>query len=170
MSVRVSHVVAVAMNGVIGLEDELPWRLPSDLKRFKQITMGKPVVMGRKTWESIGRPLSGRANIVVTRSSDFSVKGVRVASSIDGAMELAHSLALDMGADEICIIGGGEIYRQTLPATSRIYLTRVMTEMAGDTYYPELDMDEWEEVAREHHIEGPNDTADFDLITLERTQ
>ncbi len=168
MSINISHVVAVALNGVIGADGDMPWSLPSDLKRFKQITIGKPIIMGRKTFVSIGRPLPGRANIVITRSESYEADGVHVVSSIDEALALGTRLAKDTGADEICVIGGGEIYRQTLPNTDRIYLTRVMAEMAGDTTYPDLNEAEWDEVAREHHSEGPNDTADFDIVTLER--
>ncbi len=168
MTVAIVQVVAVSLNGVIGANGDMPWSLPSDLKRFKQITMGKPVVMGRKTFESIGRPLPGRANIVISRSASYKVDGVHVVSSIDDALELATRLAKDTGAEEVCVIGGGEIYLQTLERTTRIYMTRVMAEMAGDTTYPALSLDEWEEVAREHHQEGPKDTANFDIVTLER--
>ena len=168
MSVAIVQVVAVSLNGVIGADGDMPWSLPSDLKRFKQITMGKPVVMGRKTFDSIGRPLPGRANIVISRSATYQADGVHVVSSIDEALELGIRLAKDTGAEEVCVIGGGEIYLQTLERTTRIYMTRVMAEMAGDTEYPELPADEWEEVAREHHQEGPKDTANFDIVTLER--
>ncbi|MEM1201296.1 MAG: dihydrofolate reductase [Pseudomonadota bacterium] len=168
MTVTIVHVVAVALNGVIGADGDMPWHLPSDLKRFKQITMGKPVVMGRKTFESIGRPLPGRANIVISRSAAYEADGVHVVSSVEDALELATRLAKDTGAGEVCVIGGGEIYRQTLESTQRIYMTRVMAEMVGDTVYPALEPGTWEEVAREHHQEGPKDTADFDIVTLER--
>ena len=168
MSVTIVHVVAVALNGVIGADGDMPWSLPSDLRRFKQITMGKPVVMGRKTFQSIGRPLPGRANIVISRSATYEADGVHVVSSVDEALELATRLAKDTGAEEVCVIGGGEIYRQTLDRAQRIYMTRVMAEMAGDTVYPALTPGDWEEVAREHHQEGPKDTADFDIVTLER--
>ena len=168
MPPRIVQVVAVALNGVIGADGDMPWNLPSDLKRFKQITMGKPIVMGRKTFESIGRPLPGRPNIVITRSESFEAQGVHVVRSVDEALDEATTLAEELSADEICVIGGGEIYRQTLPRASRIYLTRVMAELAGDTTYPDLDEKEWREVAREHHTEGPGDTADFMILTLER--
>ncbi len=168
MTVTIVQVVAVSLNGVIGADGDMPWSLPSDLKRFKQITLGKPIIMGRKTFESIGRPLPGRANIVVSRSAEYQVDGVHVVSSIDDALELGIQLAKDTGATEVCVIGGGEIYLQTLNRTSRIYMTRVMAEMNGDTVYPDLPLGEWEEVAREHHQEGPKDTANFDIVTLER--
>lgn len=168
MTVKISHVVAVALNGVIGADGDMPWRLPSDLKRFKEITMGKPIVMGRKTFVSIGRPLPGRPNIVISRSLENTPDGVSLFSTIDGALEHAIHLATEMGVSEVCVIGGGEIYRQTLPRAQRIYLTQVMAEAEGDTVYPQLDMNEWEEVAHEHHSERPNDTADFDIVTLER--
>jgi dihydrofolate reductase len=169
MTIRISHVVAVALNGVIGVGGDLPWRLPSDLARFKEITMGKPIVMGRKTWEAIGRPLPGRPNIVISRSLSAVPPGVTLVRTVEAGLDYAQNLAQELGVDEICVIGGGEIYRQTLERASRIYLTRVMAEAQGDTTYPDLASDDWEEIAHEHHTEGPNDTADFDLVTLERT-
>lgn len=168
MAITISHVVAVSLNGVIGVEGDLPWRLPSDLKRFKQITMGKPIIMGRKTWESIGRPLPGRPNIVISRSLETVPDGVILVRTINDALERADVLARELGVDEICVIGGGEIYHQTMDIAGRIYFTRVMAEAVGDTTYPDPDPEVWEEVAHEHHSEGPGDTADFDIITLER--
>ncbi|MGI9371735.1 MAG: dihydrofolate reductase [Hyphomicrobiales bacterium] len=170
MTIKITHVVAVALNGVIGADGAMPWRLPSDLKRFKQITMGKPIIMGRKTFESIGRPLPGRPNIVISRSLADIPEGVSLFSNIDDALDYAQHLASEIGVDEVCVIGGGEIYRQTLERVDRIYMTRVNAEANGDTTYPKLVYDEWEEVAHEHHSEGPNDTADFDIVTLERVR
>lgn len=168
MNIIISHVVAVALNGVIGADGDMPWRLPSDLKRFKEITMGKPIVMGRKTFDSIGRPLPGRPNIVISRSLTEVPEGVSLFATIEDALDHARQVARELGAGEVCVIGGGEIYRQTLDQTGRIYLTRVMAEAQGDTVYPALDLDNWREVAHEHHSEGPHDTADFDIVTLER--
>ncbi len=140
---RVALVVAVARNQVIGAGGNLVWRISDDLKWFKKVTMGKPVVMGRKTYESIGRPLPGRDNIVVTRASDFSVDGVMTARSIDAALTLACECAEKRQADEICIIGGGEIYAQTLELADRIYLTQVNAEIEGDTFFPRIDSGGW---------------------------
>src|SRR5262245_19310100 len=118
---QVAIFVAVAENGVIGRDNGLPWRLSSDLRRFKAATMGKPVVMGRKTWESIGKPLPGRANIVVTRDRSFQPDGVETTASFDAALALARARAHEMAADQICIIGGGEIYRQAIGIADRLY-------------------------------------------------
>ena len=165
---RIALVVAMAENRVIGADGDLPWRLSSDLKYFKQVTMGKPIVMGRKTFESIGRPLPGRDNIVITRNAEFAVDGVRVAGDVAAALGLAHTLAKEKGADEICIIGGGEIYRQTLPMADRVYLTEVHMTADGDTVFPELDPAVWREMSREAHEAGEKDSADYELVVLDR--
>jgi len=141
----ISLVVAVSTNNVIGMQGDLPWRLSSDLKRFKSLTLGKPVVMGRLTYESIGRPLPGRQNIVITRQRDFAAEGCDVVTSIDEAIDVAGD------ANEVMIIGGGEIYRQFLPRADRIYLTRVQADIDGDAFFPELVADEWYETSIEHH-------------------
>lgn len=139
--------VAIAENGVIGREGGLPWRLSSDLKRFKADTMGKPIIMGRKTWEGIGRPLPGRLNIVVTRDPAFRADGAETVRSLDEAIVLARARGRCMaGADEICVIGGGEIYRQALPLADRLYVTHVLAEVEGDTRFPEIDSDVWQVV------------------------
>lgn len=143
MSMRIALVVAVARNGVIGAGGDLIWRISDDLKWFKKTTLGKPVVMGRKTFESIGKPLPGRDNIVISRQSDFAPEGVMVAQTVDEALQLAQEWARASDADEICVIGGGEIYTQTLPIADRVYLTRVDAAPEGDAYFPDLDMDEW---------------------------
>ena len=145
MNVRVSQAVAVARNGVIGADGGLAWRISDDLKQFKAVTIGKPIIMGRRTFESIGKPLPGRDNIVLTRSINFSAQGVFIARTIDGALRLARALAVERGADEISIIGGAEIYAQTLARTRRIYLTRVDADVEGDVRFPEIDSRHWEE-------------------------
>ena len=142
---RLCHAVAVARNGVIGADGGLAWRISDDLKQFKAATVGKPVIMGRKTFESIGRPLPERDNIVITRSPDFLEEGVFIARTIDGAVKLARELAAERGVDEIPIIGGAEIYAQTLARTERIYLTRVDADVEGDVRYPDLDSRRWRE-------------------------
>lgn len=147
MTARISMVVAVAQNGVIGADGGLAWKISDDLKWFKSVTMGKPVIMGRKTYASIGKPLPGRDNIVLTRNQSFAPEGVFVARSPAAAIALAEGLAGERGADEICIIGGAEIYAQTLSMTSRIYLSRVAATVAGDAVFPALDSAEWRETA-----------------------
>ncbi len=142
--VKVSIIVARAANGVIGREGDMPWRLSSDLKRFKALTMGKPLVMGRKTLESLPKLLAGRPHVVVTRNADFHApEGVRLALSLEEGLEDAARLARDLGVDELCVIGGGEIYRQALPLADRLYITHVEAEPEGDTTFPALDPAEW---------------------------
>ena len=161
----ISMVVAVSRNGVIGRDGGLPWHISTDLKRFKQITMGKPVVMGRKTWESLPRkPLPGRRNIVITRQADYQAPGA------DVVVTAAAALALCEGETEIAIIGGGEIYRMFWPLADRLYLTEVDLIVAGDTYLPEIAPGDWIERTREIHPKGPNDSAGFILRVLDRTK
>ncbi|MDH3275461.1 MAG: type 3 dihydrofolate reductase [Gammaproteobacteria bacterium] len=150
----ISLIVAVSTNNVIGADGDLPWRLSDDLKRFKAVTMGKPIVMGRKTYESIGRPLPGRQNIVITRQNKFTADGCDVVQSIEEAVEVAG------GADEIMVIGGSQIYSAFLPLADRIYLTRVHTEVDGDAFFPAVDEAEWRELASEsHEADDSNDHA-----------
>ncbi|KZY96884.1 MULTISPECIES: dihydrofolate reductase [unclassified Thalassolituus] len=150
-------IVAVAENGVIGRNNALPWYLPNDLKYFKQTTMGKPVIMGRKTYESIGKPLPGRTNIVITRQADYQPEGVKVVNSVEAARELAESVCLIDGQEEAMIMGGAEIYTLALPHTDRLYLTEVHADVEGDAFFPEYDKSLWQEVAREDFAaEGPN--------------
>jgi dihydrofolate reductase len=158
----ISLIVAASTNNVIGFQGDLPWRLSGDLKRFKALTMGKPIVMGRKTYESIGRPLPGRQNIVVTRNPDFVAEGCDVVSSVDAAIEAAGD------AEEIMIIGGSNIYDAFLPRAHRIYLTRVQAEVEGDTFFPELMPSEWREAAVEEY--GADESNDHDVVfsTFER--
>ncbi len=140
----VTLVVAASENNVIGRDGGLPWRLSSDLKRFKADTMGKPIVMGRKTYESIGRALPGRANIVITRNTGFTAEGVDVVTSVDEALTLADVRARCSGAGEVCVIGGGEIYRQTFDRADKLIVTRVLAEIEGDTELPAIDPQIWE--------------------------
>ena len=165
---RIVLVVAVSKNGVIGRDGGLPWRLSSDLKLFRQLTLGKPVIMGRKTWESIGRPLDKRLNIVVTRGAAIAVEGVRTAASLDDALEMARARAEADGVDEVAVIGGGEIYRQALPKADRVYLTEVDVEVEGDTTFPTLDLATWQETSRQAYPQGPDDSAAFVLRVLDR--
>lgn len=167
---RLVMVVAVAENGVIGRQGTLPWRLSSDLKLFRRLTLGKPLIMGRKTFASIGKPLDGRDNIVVTRNAAFDVPGVDVAGGIETALRLARERAGERGADEIAVIGGAQIYQAVLPLTDRIYLTRVHASPEGDTFFPDVAAEDWREVGRERFAAGPKDDCDFTLVTLERVR
>lgn len=162
---RIAFVVAVARNGVIGAKGDLPWRISSDLKRFKQITMGKPVIMGRKTWESLPkRPLAGRLNIVITRDRAYEAQGATVVASVDEALAAARHAK----PEEICVIGGSEIFRQFLPVADRLYLTEVDLAPEGDAVFPPLDFSQWTEMSREVHPRGENDDAGFVLRVLDR--
>ena len=134
---RVSIIVAVSANNVIGADGGLPWRLSEDLRRFKEITMGKPMIMGRQTFESIGKALPGRRSVILTRQTDYKQAGCDVVNTPEAALELVGD------ADEVMIIGGGKVYEHYLPMTDRIYLTRVHTEVEGDTFFPEINEDEW---------------------------
>lgn len=153
----ISQIVAMAEGGVIGRDNGLPWRLSTDLKRFKALTIGRPVVMGRKCYESIGKPLPGRANIVVTRNAAFAPEGVIVVHSLDEALLRAGTEARRLGVDEICIIGGGEIYRQAMDNTDVLAVTHVLADIAGDTFYPHIDDAVWQAVEQEDLSEGDRD-------------
>ena len=158
----VSVVVAMAHHGIIGRDNTLPWHLRADLQRFKSLTMGKPILMGRKTFESIGRPLPGRSNIVLTRDSRWSAPGVSCVHTLDQALTCAD------GAAELAVIGGAEVYRLALPITQRIYLTRVLAEVPGDTRFPQLDEAEWREVERSAHPADEHNDYPVSFVTLER--
>ncbi len=165
---RISMIVAMAENRVIGINNKLPWYLPNDLKYFKQVTMGKPILMGRKTFESIGKPLPGRTNIVLTRDAAWQAEGVKAVNSLDEAYQLAESTCEIDGQDEIMIIGGDQIYQSSLDGVDRIYLTKVHAEVKGDAFFPDVDWSAWKEVAREDFsAEGPN-PYDYSFIVLDR--
>ena len=158
----ISIIVAVAENGAIGSGNRLLWHLPDDLKRFKALSLGKPVVMGRRTFESIGRPLPGRPNIVISRQGGLAIDGVRVAHSLDEALAAAGSVP------EVVVIGGAQIFRQVLPRTDTIHLTRVHARVAGDVFFPELDPAQWREAAVEHHAADERHQYAFSFVTLQR--
>jgi dihydrofolate reductase len=161
-------VVAVAKNGVIGRDGTLPWRLSSDLKRFKAATMGKPVLMGRKTWESLPRkPLSGRKNLVLSRDPQFKAEGAWLYTDLAVMLAAGRAMALAGGADEVCVIGGAHLFEATLPLADRILHTEVNLEPAGDTHLA-FDLAQWRELSREAVAAGPNDDADFTVRLLER--
>jgi dihydrofolate reductase len=159
---KFSIIVAVAENGVIGSGNQLPWRLPDDLKRFKALSLGKPVVMGRKTYDSIGRPLPGRLNIVVSRRGDLEIPGCTVVTSLTDAIAAAGAVA------EIVIVGGADIYRQVLPQVQTIHLTRVHATVPGDVHFPELAANEWRELATEYHPADERHAHAFTFSTVER--
>jgi dihydrofolate reductase len=166
--VKIALVVAVARNGVIGMDGGLPWRLPSDLKTFRRLTMGKPVVMGRRTFQSLKRPLDGRDNLVVTRDPQFAAPGAEVFAAIEPAIARAMVLAGERGADEIMVIGGADIYAQLIGRADRLYWTEVDAMPAGDTLFPSFDRSQWRQTARELIARGPNDDCAAELVTLDR--
>jgi dihydrofolate reductase len=162
VTVRRSLVVAVARNGVIGRDGHLPWRLPDDLKYFKQVTMGRPVIMGRRTWQSIGKPLPGRTNIVVTRDRAFEAPGCVIAHSLAEAWKAAE------GADEACVIGGTTLFEETLPSADTLHLTEVEADVEGDTYFPEFDRSQWRETEVARHPADARNEFPFRILRLER--
>lgn len=159
---RIALIAALARNGVIGRDNRLPWHLSADLQRFRRLTMGKPIVMGRKTWESLSRPLPGRRNIVVTRDLAFACEGCVVTHSIDEA------LAAAAGSDEVMIIGGAELYAQMLVRADRLYLTEVRADIEGDVRFPDIAADEWIEVERQPQRADDRNDYDYDFVVLDR--
>ena len=153
-------IAAVARNGIIGRDNTLPWRLPEDLKHFKALTTGHPIVMGRKTWESLGRPLPGRHNIVITRDATYHAEGATVVNSLEDALHLAND------AEELFVIGGAEIYRLALPLADRLQLTELDADFAGDTHFPDVYRSSWRETMRERHSSAAG--LDYAFVTYER--
>jgi dihydrofolate reductase len=161
-------IVAVAENGVIGAAGAIPWRLKSDMQRFKAMTLGKPVVMGRRTFVSLRRPLPGRTNIVMTRDAGFRAAGAVVTASFDAAREVATGDALRRLATEIAVIGGAEIYAQWMAVADRLEITEVHARPEGDTRFPAVEPADWQEVARARNTAGPDDSADYSYVTYRR--
>ena len=161
---RIALIVAMAENRVIGRQNQLPWRIPADLKHFKALTMGKPIIMGRKTYESIGRPLPGRDNIVITGDSSYRAEGCRVVHSIDQALQAAG------GSEDVMIIGGANLYRQTLKDAERLYLTLVKAQPQGDAWFPNIQPQEWREIKREAHKADESNEYDYDFVVLDRVR
>ena len=159
---RRSLVVAVARNGVIGRDNHLPWKLPDDMAYFKRVTMGHPIVMGRRTWESIGKPLPGRKNIVVTHNRDFSAPGCTVVHSLDEAWKAAGD------ADEVCVIGGTTLFEESLASADLIHLTEVEAEVEGDTFFPPFDRKDWVEHEVTRHPADARHEFPFRIVVLER--
>jgi dihydrofolate reductase len=162
-------VLAVSENGVIGRGNALPWDLPDDLQHFKKATMGCPILMGRKTFESVGRPLPGRTNLVLTRDSTWQAPGVTVFSSVDKALALAEAQALIDGASAVCVVGGAEIYRLCLPKADRILLTLVHGDVSGDATFDLSVLDTWREQRREHFPKGSRNSHDFSVVEFVRS-
>ena len=163
----ISLIVVVLNNGAIGVNNQLPWRIPADLKYFKKTTMGKPIIMGRKTWDSIGKPLPGRRNIVMTRDSAWQQEGVERAADVEQALSMACKAAEESGAGELMIIGGEAIYREVLPLVQRIYLTRVDIDIDGDAFFPDLNEQDWSEKEIEHIVSADGQPA-CRFLVLER--
>ena len=158
-------LAAVAENGVIGRDNDLPFRQRSDLKRFKALTMGKPIIMGRKTYLSIGKPLPGRTNIVVSRDVGFSAPGVVAARSLEAALSVGRTDAQQRGVGEMVVIGGTDIFAQTMPIADRMEITHVHASPPGDTHFPPIDPTRWRAASRSEHPAGPGDDADFAYVT-----
>lgn len=156
----ISFVVAMDENRAIGKDNDLPWYLPNDLKHFKKTTMGKPIVMGRKTYESIGKPLPGRENIVVTRDESYKAEGTTIVHSVDEVLKI--------NAEEICVIGGTEIFNMFLPAADRLYITEIHHTFDADTYFPELSADEWKEVSRKEGIVDEKNKYPHEFVVYEK--
>jgi dihydrofolate reductase len=161
-------VAAVAANGVIGADNDMPWKLSSDLKHFKAKTMGRPVVMGRKTFLSLGKPLPGRPHVVISRDASYAPEGAEAATSLDAALTRAEELAAELGVDEIAVIGGGQIYAAAMERADRLEITEVQAEPQGDTRFPEIDAAIWQEISRTPGDRGERDSAGFEFVTYRR--
>lgn len=158
----ISLIAAMARNRIIGKDNDMPWHLPADLAHFKRVTMGKPVIMGRRTYESIGFPLPGRKNVVITRNADYAPEGVVVVNSVEAALSEVSD------ADEVMIIGGGQLYREMLPHADRLYLTQIQADIVGDTEFPDYTVFEWEEIDREVYEADDKNAYDLEFVTLEK--
>ena len=165
---KLALICAMAENRVIGKNNSLPWRLSHDLRYFKQTTMGSCIIMGRRTFESIGRALPGRSNIVISSNPEYEAEGVRVVHSLDEALRLAESIAVINGAEETFVIGGAGLYQAALPMAQRFHLTRVHAAVDGDTYLTGFDEDEWQEIAREDFTGDDSNPYDYSICLLER--
>ncbi len=161
---KISLIVAMASNRVIGLNNKMPWHLSADLKKFKSITMGSPILMGRKTYESIGRPLPGRTNMIISRNLDYQQEGCLVFNDLKTAFKKAAE-----STDEIFIIGGSDLYKAILPMADTLYLTLINRDFEGDTFFPEIDLNEWSEVTREDIKDDPDTAFSYSFLKLEKT-
>lgn len=165
---RLSLIVAMAANGVIGRDGDLPWRISEDLKHFKALTMGKPMIMGRKTWESLPGALPGRPHIVVSRDAGYRADGVEVVGGIETAVARGEALAAEAGVEEVMVIGGAEIYRLALPHGGRIYLTEIEDDVPGDTRFPEIDRADWTETESDGPMSDEKTGLSYRFVTLDR--
>lgn len=168
MTIRIAMIAAVAENGVIGDGQTIPWRIPSDMAYFKQSTLGKPIIMGRKQYETVGRPLPGRTNIVVTRQQGFKAEGMLVYADVQAALQHAQEIAQAGGAEEVMIIGGGEIYRQFLPLANRLYISHVDLAPRGDVHFPLISETDWTVVDLPEVQPHPKDEATYRVKVYER--
>ncbi len=159
---RISAIVAMSENRVIGKNNQLPWYLPADLKHFKKVTMGKPILMGRKTYESIGRPLPGRSNIVITRDTHYVAPGCVIVHSIEQALEVAR------GSDEVFLIGGALLFQEMLPMTHRLYMTLIHQSIEGDVFFPEINAKEWEEKEHTHCEQDTENKYSYSFLIFDR--
>lgn len=166
----IALIVARARNGVIGRNNTMPWHLPEDLRYFKRVTLGKPVIMGRNTWESLGKPLPGRDNIVITRNKNFHADGAMVVNDLEAALLLADSLADTRGVDELMVIGGAQIYAEALPHVTRAYITEVHADIEGDTVFSGINPLEWRETAREDFAACEKNPYDYSFVTFEKLE
>jgi dihydrofolate reductase len=168
MDVKIALIVAQSQNRVIGRDGDMPWHLTEDLKFFKRTTMGKPIVMGRKTFASIGKPLPGRVNIVITRDPDFKFEGVLIARSLEEGISMGRDAAKENGVEEVMVIGGGEIYRGAMAQADRVYLTQVHAEVSGETFFPEIDPSQWREAERSEVQVDQASGLEFTWMTWDR--
>ena len=166
---KISLIAAIAENGVIGKDNQLPWRIKGEWQYFARMTKHKPIIMGRKTFESVSGPLKDRANIVITHDANYKHEGVIVTTTLEKALDIARKIAVETGQDEIMIGGGAEIYRLALPRADRLYLTEIHLKPDGDTKFPAFDRNDWTETKREFHKAAAGETADYTITVLERT-
>lgn len=168
MKMKLALICAMAGNGVIGSNNKLPWRLPEDLRHFRRTTMGHSIIMGRKTWESIGKPLPGRGNIVVTRQRDYQADGAKIRDSLEAALELAENIATMDGAEQAFVIGGAELYRAAMPLATLFHLTRIHAEIPGDTFLTGFNESEWRELSREDFSRDEENPFNYSICLLQR--
>jgi len=165
---KLALIVAYAQNLVVGIDNKLPWHLPEDLKYFKRITTGKAIIMGRKTYESIGRPLPNRTNIVISRNPSFNADGVEVVSSLEAAIEHAENVNLINGEEEVMVIGGAAIYEAALPLADRLYITHVHADVHGDAYFPKVDFTQYQEMGREDYQSSEANPYDYSFVVYDK--
>ncbi len=164
---KIVLIAAFAQNRVVGINNTLPWHLPEDLKYFKRTTTGKAIIMGRKTYDSIGRPLPNRTNIVISRNSELKIEGVKVVDSLQAAIDLAKEVNFINGVEEVMVIGGASIYEEALPQADRLYITHVHAEVAGDAYFPEVDFSQWQEISRDDYAASESNPYDYSFVVYD---